>query len=243
VITPVSGTPNLLLGAYDLATLGYGAEEFFISGTAGSHSGETADYVTRIVVCRPADDADFTGTVIVEWLNVSGGIDAPAVWFMAHRGIVRAGFAYVAVSAQQVGVEGGLSLIGADMSLKAQDPERYSRLHHPGDAFSYDIFSQVGSSTRMERRQLVVQCDVVGGQPLDQGDVGVGDEGVRVGRIHDHHANVLVGGHFGAESAQFEDEVDVQQIYRRVVDRRAADSIRGRDSNALVAVIAHAARR
>jgi hypothetical protein len=148
VITPVSGTPNLLLGAYDLATLGYGAEEFFISGTAGSHSGETADYVTRFVVCRPADDAEFTGTVIVEWLNVSGGIDAPAVWFMAHRGIVRAGFAYVAVSAQQVGVEGGLSLVGADMSLKAQDPERYSRLHHPGDAFSYDIFSQVGHLVR-----------------------------------------------------------------------------------------------
>ena len=144
MITPVSGEPNLLLGAYDLATLGYGAEEFFISGTASSYASEaTADYTTRIVVCRP-DDADFTGTVIVEWLNVSGGIDAPAVWFMAHREIVRAGFAYVAVSVQQVGVEGGTSLVGADMSLKAQNAERYSRLQHPGDTFAYDIFSQVG---------------------------------------------------------------------------------------------------
>jgi Alpha/beta hydrolase domain len=152
VLTPVSrvpGKPNLLLGAYDLATLGYGAEEFFVSGTAVSHPCDvTADYTTRIVVLRPADDADFNGTVIVEWLNVSGGIDAPAVWFMAHREIVRAGYAYVAVSAQQVGVEGGDSLVGADMSLKAQDPERYSRLSHPGDAFAYDIFSQAGSSVR-----------------------------------------------------------------------------------------------
>ena len=149
MLTPVAGKPNLLLGAYDLATLGYGAEEFFVSGTASSYAPpETADYTTRIVVMRPTDDARFNGTVIVEWLNVSGGIDAPAVWFMAHREIAREGYGYVAVSAQRVGVEGGPSLVGADMSLKAQDPERYSRLSHPGDAFSYDIFSQVGGLLR-----------------------------------------------------------------------------------------------
>jgi hypothetical protein len=41
-----------------------------------------------------------------------------------------------------------VSLVGADMSLKAQDPQRYSGLVHPGDAFAYDIFSQVGSVVR-----------------------------------------------------------------------------------------------
>jgi hypothetical protein len=66
---------------------------------------------------------------------------------MAHREIARAGFVYVGVSAQRVGVEGGLSL-GADMSLKTLDPERYSNLSHPGDAFAYDIFSQVGRVVR-----------------------------------------------------------------------------------------------
>jgi hypothetical protein len=152
VITPVPGKPNLLLGAYDLATLGYGAEEFLISGSASSFSSEeTADYTTRIVVLRPSDDAKFNGAVIVEWLNVSGGIDAPAVWFMAHREIARTGFAYVAVSAQRVGVEGGDSLVGVgvgDMSLKAQDPQRYSDLSHPGDAFAYDMFTQAGRLIR-----------------------------------------------------------------------------------------------
>jgi hypothetical protein len=149
VITPVTGNPNLLLGAYDLATLGYGAEEFFVSGTARSYAAEeNADYTTRIVVCRPTVGAEFNGTVIVEWLNVSGGIDAPAVWFMAHREITRAGLAYVAVSAQRVGIEGGDSLMGANMSLKAQDPERYSSLHHPGDQFSFDIYSQIGRLIR-----------------------------------------------------------------------------------------------
>ncbi len=145
-VSPVSGKPNLLLGAYEPETLGYRAEEFFVSGTASSYAADQqADYTTRIVVLMPADHAAFNGTVIVEWLNVSGGIDAPAVWFMAHREIARAGYAYVAVSAQLVGVEGGESLVGADMSLKAQDPDRYSRLSHPGDAFAYDIYSQVGS--------------------------------------------------------------------------------------------------
>jgi hypothetical protein len=161
-VIAVPGRPNLLIGAYDLATLGYRAEEFFVSGTASSFaplaetgpdgrwsaapSGE-ADYTTRIVVLTPTDDAAFNGTAIVEWLNVSGGIDVPAVWFMAHRQIVREGYAYIGVSAQRVGVEGGVSLVG-NMSLKTLDPARYSSLSHPGDAFSYDIYSQIGRLIR-----------------------------------------------------------------------------------------------
>ncbi len=158
-VTCASGKPLLLLGAFDIADVGYAAEEFFISGTASSYTPTTplgpdgrwevlpcssADYTTRIVVLTPADHAQFNGTVLVEWLNVSAGIDAPAVWMMAHREIVRAGYAYVAVSAQRVGIAGGANLLGLDVSLKSQDPTRYAALHHPGDAFSYDIFSQIG---------------------------------------------------------------------------------------------------
>lgn len=162
-ITAVPGKPLLLLGGFDIGDLGYVAEEFFVSGTASSYSPDselspdgrwavtpsgTADYTTRIVVLTPSDPAKFNGAVLVEWLNVSGGIDAPAVWMMAHREIVRAGYAYVAVSAQKVGVDGGASLLGFDMSLKSQDPTRYAALSHPGDAFCYDIFSQTGELAR-----------------------------------------------------------------------------------------------
>lgn len=148
VITAVPGQPNLLLGAYDLATLGYRADEFFVAGTAASFAADQlADYKTRIVILRPTDDAAWNGTAIVEWLNVSGGVDAPAVWFMAHREIARTGYAYVVVSAQRVGIEGGLSLVG-DASLKKLDPQRYSELSHPGDAYAYDIFTQVGRAVR-----------------------------------------------------------------------------------------------
>jgi hypothetical protein len=158
-VTPVPGKPSLLLGGFDIGDLGYVAEEFFVSGTATSYTpaselspdgrwqvkpSDTAEYTTRIVALTPADPVRFNGTVLVEWLNVSGGIDAPAVWMMAHREILRAGYAYVAVSAQKVGVDGGASMLGMDMSLKSQDPARYASLRHPGDAFCYDIFSQTG---------------------------------------------------------------------------------------------------
>ena len=166
LVTPAPGRPLLLLGGFDIGALGYAAEEFFISGTATSYTpttelgrdgrwnvtpSGTAEYTTRMVVLTPTDPAgcpNFNGTVLVEWLNVSGGIDAPAVWMMAHREILRAGYAYVAVSAQRVGVEGGASLLGADMSLKSQHPQRYAALCHPGDEYSYDIFSQTGELIR-----------------------------------------------------------------------------------------------
>ena len=143
-VNVVPGTPSFLFGAFEPSSIGYSLDEYFVSGRAASHaSPDEADYVTRIVVLTPARSA-FNGTVVVEWLNVSGGIDAPAVWRMASREIARSGFGYVAVSAQRVGVEGGDSLLGADMSLKSQNLQRYSSLSHPGDAFSYDIVTQVG---------------------------------------------------------------------------------------------------
>jgi hypothetical protein len=162
-VTLAPGKPRLLLGGFEIGSVGYVAEEFFISGTAASYGptgkldsdgqwsvspSGTADYTTRMVVLTPSDRARFNGTVLVEWLNVSGGIDAPAVWMMAHREIIRAGYAYVAVSAQKVGVEGGASLLSVNMSLKSQDPKRYASLRHPGDAFSYDVFSQTGGLVR-----------------------------------------------------------------------------------------------
>src|SRR5580698_6121830 len=116
-VTPVPGKPALLLGNFDVKDLGYDVNEFFVSGEAVSYQMEgrppedghwtatpagTAPYKTRIVVLRPKDAHRFNGTVVVEWLNVSGGVDGAADWFMAHREMVRSGMAYVGVSAQKV---------------------------------------------------------------------------------------------------------------------------------------------
>ncbi|TAL00324.1 MAG: hypothetical protein EPO08_14050 [Rhodospirillaceae bacterium] len=162
-VVAVPGNPVLLFGAFDLAPMGYSTDEFFVSGIASSYkvaggqtpdghwdvaSAESAPYTTRIVVVRPADPRKFNGTVVVEWLNVSGGTDASPDWNAAHREIMRNGYAYVGVSAQKVGVDGGPSLGGFGTPLKKANPERYGNLNHPGDAFSYDIYSQAGRILR-----------------------------------------------------------------------------------------------
>lgn len=154
------GAPFLLLGNTDLPAHGYQVEEFRVSGSAISYTlaedarddgywtvapAAAAPFATRIVAIRPRDPDGFNGTLVVEWLNVSGGLDVPVEWVTLHREMLREGYAYVAVSAQFAGVEGGPSLAaGTSAPLKAVNTERYGTLCHPGDAFSFDIFSQVG---------------------------------------------------------------------------------------------------
>jgi hypothetical protein len=169
-VAAVDGKPVLMLGAYDLATVGYQQREFFISGQATSYrldgpagsdgawkavADAKAPFTTRIVVLRPTDPAKFNGTVLVEWLNVTAGQDTPADWMVAHREMIRKGYGYVAVSAQKVGVDGGAAIMQQGRPLKTLDPARYASLSHPGDAFSYDIFSQAGA--------LVKTNDLFGG--------------------------------------------------------------------------------
>ncbi len=163
VTGPIAGTPLLNIGKFDLAALGYVTEEFFLSGTATSYQrvGEltedgnwqvehaaTAPFTTRIVVVRPADTSKFNGTAVVEWLNVSAGTDLAADWSALHREIVRGGSAYVGVSVQKVGIEGGPSLAPGTPPIKKADAARYGQLSHPGDAFAYDIYSQAGRAVR-----------------------------------------------------------------------------------------------
>ncbi len=158
------GTPFVAATTFDLAQVGYEEAEYFISGTARAYvnsaplgtdgrwsvtTGETAAYKTRILVYRPTNPKTFRGTVVVEWLNVSGGVDAAPDWVQGHVELLREGVAWVGVSAQIVGVEGGPVLLGLmSQPLKVVNPARYGSLHHPGDSFSYDIFSQAGQAIR-----------------------------------------------------------------------------------------------
>jgi len=158
------GEPFVASTTFDLAEVGYQRAEYFVSGTATSfrnteplpndgkwsvEPAATAPYRTRILVYRPIDPAAFNGTVLVEWLNVSGGLDSSPDWTMLHTELVRRGWAWVGVSAQKAGVESGSSVVGLPpMPLKLVDPARYGSLAHPGDSFSYDIYSQVAQALR-----------------------------------------------------------------------------------------------
>ena len=142
-----------------------------------------APFATRLVVCRPSDPGAFTGTVILEWLNVSAGFDAPAHWMLTHRQVVRAGWAWVGVSAQRAGIEGGSIFETAgeepdDASrramvlpaLKESDPVRYGALHHPGDAFCSDIFSPAARGPRRRRARAAVSRVPARGGPVPVSD-------------------------------------------------------------------------
>jgi len=162
-IMPLSGPFVAGTVGLRLEDLGYEQREYFISGTAASYrnAGElgsdglwtvepadTAEYKTRILVYEPIDPSAFSGTVLVEWLNVSGGLDAAPDWIAAHTEIVREGHVWVGVSAQIVGIEGSEGGLGLGLYLKAIRPERYASLMHPGDSFSYDMYAQAAQAIR-----------------------------------------------------------------------------------------------
>ncbi len=139
-----------------LSQVGYQQKEYILAGIARSYTPTlplpsdgklfvtadaevvAGDYNTRLVVLRPIDPTDFNGTVIVEWFNVTAGSDTFPDWLMAHNEYIRSGYAYVGVSAQAVGVN---SLIDWPVPEIAA---RYVSLVHPGDSYSYDIFSHAG---------------------------------------------------------------------------------------------------
>ncbi|MFT4520187.1 MAG: hypothetical protein ACI9JM_002587 [Halioglobus sp.] len=159
---PPEGSLSLLTHNFDLGDVGYQQTEYFFEGTASAFTnlnelgsdgfwsvepGEQAQYKTRIVVYRPIDPADFNGNVLMEWLNVTAGFETPPSWGTGHLEMRRGGSVWVGVSAQIEGIEGtdrGL----LPLHLKAVDPVRYGSLNHPGDSFSYDIFSQAAQSIR-----------------------------------------------------------------------------------------------
>ena len=125
-----SGGNGVFIGSATPAEVrkaGYVEHEYVAAGTATSYTRERRAHRRRSVDVRARRDralphpragaparrtpTAFSGTVIVEWLNVSGGVDADPDWVSLHEEIVRRGDAWVGVSAQRIGVEGGPVLV------------------------------------------------------------------------------------------------------------------------------------
>jgi hypothetical protein len=141
------GAGQATTAVQDLAASGYAESEYFFGGTAASYVGEReadgiwharkgsrAEFRSRMIVRRPQDPARFSGTVVLEWLNVTIGRDGDPSWGYGAAEILREGHAWVGVSAQETGVR---ALVGVDA-------QRYGSLDHPGDRYSFDIFTQAG---------------------------------------------------------------------------------------------------
>ena len=139
-----------------LQPAGYVEREFLLEGTAQSYvkrgewgsdgiwdaeAGDTAPYVVRLLVRYPREPARFNGVVFVEWFNVSGQTEGDPNFSMLHTELLRDGYAYVGVGAQAAGIYGA-------GGLKNVNPERYAAVSHPGDSYSYDIFTQAARAIR-----------------------------------------------------------------------------------------------
>jgi hypothetical protein len=173
--TELTGGNGVFMGeavSPDLDAMGYVQREYEATGeataykTVGELGGDgrwklapttKAPYRTRVAVRAPADPSKFSGTVVVEWLNVSGGVDADPDWTSTEEEIVRSGDVWVGVSAQNIGVEGGPVIVkvegvpgaeAAGKGLKKVDPVRYGDLEHPGDPYALDIYTQVARAVR-----------------------------------------------------------------------------------------------
>jgi hypothetical protein len=172
VTGPIPSTPdNFAFGVegFDVqppVPAGYVVEEFFVSGTgnlyeftptgvqvvspcpAAATSGCTGiPYTTRLIVKRPRRDHDFSGTVVIEPLNPSGGFDIAAVWDRSRDYFVHNGDVFIGWSSKSVIVN----------ALKQWNPTRYAALHWdylpfvPGgnsganDGITFDIAAQIGA--------------------------------------------------------------------------------------------------
>ncbi|HEX3804877.1 MAG TPA: alpha/beta hydrolase domain-containing protein [Solirubrobacteraceae bacterium] len=158
-----------------LASYGYTEEEFYVSGTGytyntsgavnvngskiltgGPNSNGTYPFKTRIIVRRPTDPSKFNGKVMAEWENVTAGYDLEANWYGDPYYLLKHGYAFVGIDAQNVGVT----------NLKKFDPTRYGSLEvgPSGDALSYDIYAAALKAIR---------GDGIGPQPLGNDTAGI----------------------------------------------------------------------
>jgi hypothetical protein len=164
----VPGTTPMSAAAVDLARYGYTEREFYADGTARRYRGASSSplqaaqvidggwpYRTRVLVRAP-DPRHFNGTLIVEWTNVTIGVDADFVFAEAHRDLLRQGYAYAVISVQKVGVDrlktwspqryGNLSVDASNV-----DPQTGGAVDATDDPLSWDIFTGVSEALKANR--------------------------------------------------------------------------------------------
>jgi hypothetical protein len=204
-VAVTAGSHPFLATDIDLSKYGYVEEEFFLEGegyrydtsggpdvtgtritTGGANDDGLYPFKTRIVVRRPADPANANGIVVAEWNNVTSTQDVEFNWFGDPYYLLKHGYTFVGVTAQNVGVN----------SLKAFDNARYGSLTVNGngtvptgegldpDALSYDVFSSVVKALKGGRNGV----DPLGGIAADK--VIASGESQSCGRLSTHYNKV-----------------------------------------------------
>jgi hypothetical protein len=150
-ISPIpAGTGASPVGRHtaDLTAGGYTETELLGSGTAHIYSGpatgpatvtdQTVPYTTRLIVRAPSDPKKFSGRVMIEPMNTSGGGDADAGWGFVGSRLMQNGDAWVGVTVRS----------SSDPLLKTADPVRYASINIPTSSVAWDVLAQVGQAVR-----------------------------------------------------------------------------------------------
>jgi Alpha/beta hydrolase domain len=171
-IAPIPGGVIFTGAQQDLDALGYTEREYVVGITNPQvyrYAGKSVrtlvksapltrgGYKSRIIVRAPEDPADFNGRVLVEMMNTTSFVDLDIAWQQAHEYLVRDGWAYVAITVQQTGINAlkqftrqpkrytglGLNLLtpaaAKDAANGARDP-----------SLAWDLTSQVGALIAQE---------------------------------------------------------------------------------------------
>jgi hypothetical protein len=139
----------------------YEWKEFLFTSTSPA-------YTSRLMVKKPRDPAKFSGTVFVEWYNVSGGIDFAVLWANSWEYFMREGHVFVGVSAQSGGAQ----------ALKSMaDAKRYAEVNLTNDSIANTVFSQAGAAIRLQTETLLGPCMpvkalIAGGQSQSSARLG-----------------------------------------------------------------------
>ena len=158
---PQTRSTPFLAWFQDLSLDAYTEEEYLVSGAADIYDytddvGQrpdtqvvTADapYVTRMLVRRPEDAAQFNGTVYVEVLNATAGWDGDPIWQSTHEYMIREGAAWVGVSTKPVTVDFLRDGWGRP-PWPERDASRYASLSMPDFSQVWDMLTQIGGLLR-----------------------------------------------------------------------------------------------
>jgi len=201
VTGPIAVTPSsypFLATDKNLNRYGYVEQEFFFEGrgyrydTSGGigqdatrNGNTTYPFKSRMVVRRPVDPAKANGVVVAEWNNVTAGRDIEWNWFGDPEFLLKNGYTFVGVTAQQVGVN-GLKLF--DRSRYGDLEVRWAPLNPPGtttDDLSYDIYASALKAVK----------GAVESGPKPLGDIDVktiiaSGESQSCGRLATHHNSI-----------------------------------------------------
>ena len=189
---------------FEVGSLGYTRGGVLHRGhRASARLGDHRALPTRIIVTRPTNPADFNGTVLMDWVNVTAQFENAVDTVESHDYLLREGYAFVHVSAQAAGI------CCTPLTPQVWDPVRYGApgtttvLNHPGDAYALDMFAQIAQALRSPTGidpmgGLDVQRIIAAGQSqsagklddyLQQWQGGLGEHVIDAFLIHGRVAN------------------------------------------------------